>query len=60
MNTLCQLHLLKKEDNWKTSVIKAWLGGEKWVVNVEAQSSLPALSQKRVESALSERLGDLQ
>lgn len=49
MNTLCQLHLLKKEDKWKTSVIKAWLGGEKRVVDVEAHSSLPVLCQNRLQ-----------
>lgn len=42
MNTLWQLYLLKKkEDKWKTSVIKAWLGGKKRVVDVEALGFLP-------------------
>ena len=31
----------KKEDKWKTSVIKAWLGGKKHVVDVEALGFLP-------------------
>lgn len=40
--------LEKEEDKWKTLVIKAWLGGEKRAIAVEAHVSLLVPHQNRL------------